>query len=84
VNGVAPEPATNAQFTRALAGALARPAFLAAPPLALRLLLGGEMADSTLLVSQRVVPAVALASGFTFRAPSLETALPRALERRAA
>lgn len=84
VNGVAPEPATNATFTRALARVLGRPAFLAAPPFALRMILGAEMADSTLLVSQRVVPAAALASGFAFRAPSLETALPRALEGRAA
>lgn len=84
VNGVAPEAVTNAAFTRELAGALGRPAFLAAPPFALRLMLGAEMADSTLLVSQRVAPAAALAGGFAFRAPSLETALPRALERRAA
>jgi hypothetical protein len=84
VNGVAPGQATNAAFTRALAAAFGRPALLAVPPFALRLVLGGEMADSLLLGSQRAVPAVALAGGFRFTAPSLDTALPLALGRRAA
>jgi hypothetical protein len=84
VNGVAPEPATNATFTRALAAALGRPALFVAPPFALRLMLGGEMADSTLLASGRVAPAVALAHGFAFTAPSLDVALPLALGKRAA
>lgn len=84
VNGVAPEPVTNAGFTRGLAAALGRPAFLAAPPFALRALLGGEMVDATVLASQRVVPAAARASGFRFECGTLGEALPRALGGRAA
>jgi uncharacterized protein (TIGR01777 family) len=79
VNGVASEPATNSAFTAALARALHRPAFLAAPALALRALLGADMANQTLLVSQRVIPARALADGFHFGAPTLDLALPLAL-----
>jgi uncharacterized protein (TIGR01777 family) len=81
LNGVAPEPATNAAFTQALARALGRPAFLAAPEFALKAILGAEMAAETLLASQRAVPARALEQRFTFGSPTLETALPRALGR---
>src|SRR5262245_36503343 len=58
VNATAPTPVTNAEFTRALARALHRPAFMPAPAFALRLLLG-EMADALLLSGQRAVPAKA-------------------------
>jgi uncharacterized protein (TIGR01777 family) len=73
-NATAPTPVTNAEFTQVLAAALGRPAFMRAPAFALRLVLG-EMADPLLLSSQRVVPARALASGFTFRYPTLAEAL---------
>ena len=65
VNGVAPRPVTNAEFTRKLAHALGRPALIPAPAFALRLALG-EM-SSILLASQRVAPRAALALGFRFR-----------------
>jgi len=81
VNGVAPEPVTNAEFTRALAGAFGRPAFLAVPAWALHLGLGREMAAQTLLASQRAVPARAQADGFTYVAPKIEAAIRRALGR---
>ena len=73
VNGVAPNPAPNSEFTRALAGALRRPALLSVPGFALRALLG-EMAD-LLLGSQRVVPNAAETAGFLFRFRQLEPAL---------
>jgi uncharacterized protein (TIGR01777 family) len=73
-NAAAPNPVTNAEFTRALGAALRRPAVLPAPAFALRLALG-EMADPLLLASQRVVPARALEQGFTFRHPTLGPAL---------
>jgi len=73
LNGVAPGPVTNADFTRALAGTLHRPAFLPAPKLALRVLFG-EMAE-LLLASQRVTPGVAQAAGFQFEYPELRAAL---------
>lgn len=74
VNIVAPNPVQNADFTRALASALRRPALFPAPPFALRLALG-EMADELLLASQRARPQKLLASGFSFRYPDLESAL---------
>jgi uncharacterized protein (TIGR01777 family) len=73
VNGVAPNPARNADFTKALAHAINRPAMLPVPEFALRLLFG-EMAE-VLLGSQRVAPRAALEAGFRFRRPELETAL---------
>ena len=73
VNGVAPNPVTNADFTRALAAAVHRPAIFPVPGLALKLLFG-EMAG-VLLASQRVAPKAAESAGFTFRFPTLPAAL---------
>lgn len=73
VNGVAPEAATNAEFTRQLARVLHRPAFLPVPELALRVLMG-EMAEA-LFASQRVVPKAAIASKYEFHYQSLTPAL---------
>ncbi len=78
VNVVAPEPVTNAEFTRALAAVLHRPAFLRVPAFALRLALG-RMADEAILASTRVTPAVLSAGGFRFRFPQLGAALRYAL-----
>jgi uncharacterized protein (TIGR01777 family) len=78
VNVTAPEPVTNAAFTRTLARVLSRPAILPVPALALRLALG-EMADEALLASTRAVPARLLARGFGFRYPELEGALRHVL-----
>jgi hypothetical protein len=80
LNGVAPYPVTNSEFTRELARALGRPAVLPIPGLALRLLFG-EMAD-LLLASQRVAPGAAEAAGFLFRFPQLPLALADLLHRR--
>jgi uncharacterized protein (TIGR01777 family) len=73
LNGVAPHPVANSEFTRELAQALWRPAVFPVPEFALRLLFG-EMAD-VLLASQRVVPAAAEAAGFRFRFSQLAAAL---------
>jgi uncharacterized protein (TIGR01777 family) len=73
LNGVAPNPVTNTEFTRQLAGALHRPAFLPAPEFGVKLLYG-EMAQ-ILFASQRVKPAAAEAAGFVFRYPQLRPAL---------
>lgn len=72
-NLTAPHPVTNAEYTRALARVLHRPAILPVPAWALRLVFG-EMA-TILLDSQRVLPQRLLALGFTFRFPELEAAL---------
>jgi uncharacterized protein (TIGR01777 family) len=74
VNGVAPEPVTNSEFTTALAKALDRPAALAVPAFALKLAFG-EMAHELLLASQRVSPIRALEAGYEFRFPLLGPAL---------
>jgi uncharacterized protein (TIGR01777 family) len=73
VNGSAPEPERNAEFTRKVAAALHRPAFMHAPGWALKLVLDGF--GGALLQSQRAMPAALLSSGFRFRFPSLESAL---------
>ena len=78
VNTVAPAPVTNADFTRTLGRVLGRPTLIPLPAFAARLALG-EMADELALVSQRVMPARLLASGFAFRRPTLEDALRAAL-----
>jgi uncharacterized protein (TIGR01777 family) len=77
VNGVAPQPVTNMEFTRELARALRRPAFLPVPEMALKVLMG-EMAQ-VLFGSQRVLPKAALASGYEFRYPLLSKALAHLL-----
>jgi hypothetical protein len=79
LNGVAPYPVTNSDFTREMARALGRPAVFPIPEFALRLLLG-EMAD-VLLASQRVTPGAAEAAGFRFRFPQLAPALAGLLRR---
>ena len=81
MNATAPEPVTNADFSRALGRALGRPAFLPAPAAALRLLLG-EMAGPLLLASQRVLPARPQAFGFRFSYPDLDSALTSLFRRR--
>jgi uncharacterized protein (TIGR01777 family) len=77
LNATAPEPVTNAEFAAAIGRALRRPALFATPAFVLKLLFG-EMAE-LLLGGQRVVPAKALALGFTFEHESLDRALAQAL-----
>jgi len=73
INGVAPAPVTNAAFTVALAHAVRRPALLPMPAFALHVAFG-EM-SGMLMASQRVVPALALRSGYTFSHPDIDGAL---------
>ena len=74
LNGTAPAPATNAEFSKALGHALGRPSWLPAPAFALRLALG-EMADELLLGGQRVLPSRPLELGFQFKFPKIDHAL---------
>lgn len=80
VNLVAPEPVTNAEFSRTLGRVLKRPAFLRVPAFALRALFG-EMAGETLLASQRAEPDRLRAAGFAFDDAVLESALRHVLAR---
>ena len=72
LNGTAPWPARNADFTRVLAKAVRRPALFRVPAFALRML--GDFSHE-LLDSKRVLPAVATEHGFGFQFPELEPAL---------
>jgi uncharacterized protein (TIGR01777 family) len=78
VNVVAPKPVTNYEFTKAMGHALSRPTIFPVPAFAARLAFG-EMADATLLASQRVEPARLKETGFVFKYPKLEDALRHVL-----
>ncbi len=78
VNMTAPNPVTNAEFTRVLGRVLHRPALLPAPAFALRLALG-RMADEALLASARAMPKRLMDAGFRFAQPTIEEALAAAL-----
>lgn len=73
VNITAPNPATNSEFTAALARALHRPALLPVPGIALKLALGGF--SSELLGSSKVIPEKLSAAGFVFDYPHVAPAL---------
>jgi uncharacterized protein (TIGR01777 family) len=73
LNGSAPQPVTNAEFTRDLAHAVHRPAVFAIPRFALNLALG-EM-SSFLFDSLRVSPAAAQDAGFQFQHADLAESL---------
>jgi uncharacterized protein len=74
INLTAPHPATNAEFTKALARTVRRLAVLPAPAGLLRLVFG-EMADQTMLASQRALPRRLEEAGFQFEDAEIATAL---------
>jgi uncharacterized protein (TIGR01777 family) len=78
VNLTAPNPVTNAEYTKALGRAVHRPTVLMVPPFALSLLMGKELVQS-LLASQRVVPRKLLDAGFVFRHPTIDDGLNAAV-----
>jgi len=77
VNGTAPEPVSNRDFSGALGRALHRPSRLPVPGVALGLLYG-EMAG-IVTTGARVMPAKPLVLGYDFRHPELDEALRSAL-----
>lgn len=72
-NMTAPQPVTNAEFTKALAGSLHRPAFFVAPAWLMKLGLGKRA--YLLLGGQRVLPSRVEEMGYEFRYPRLKEAL---------
>jgi uncharacterized protein (TIGR01777 family) len=78
-NMTAPQPVTNAEFTRSLASMLHRPAFFIAPALLLRLTMGERAV--LLLEGQHVLPAKLMKAGCQFRFPNLSSALNSVLSR---
>lgn len=73
INAVAPQPVTNAEFTRELGRVLHRPAVVPVPAFSLRLLFG-EM-SSVLLASARVMPEAAGIKRFSWKFDNLNAAL---------
>jgi len=72
-NGTAPNPVSNRELSKSLGRVLRRPAVLPLPGFVLRLMLG-EVAG-LVLGGQHVTPGRAVTQGFSFRFPTLETAL---------
>ena len=70
----APSPVRNAEFTKALAKAVHRPALAVVPAFAVRLMVG-EMGEETILAGQRAIPRQLLDSGFQFEHPTIDAAL---------
>ena len=81
MNGTAPNPARNYDFSKALARALRRPMLPIGPPDAFLKLLLGEVADAV-THGQRVLPAKALRLGYVFRYPGMAEALAAVFIRR--
>jgi uncharacterized protein (TIGR01777 family) len=75
VNLAAPQPATNAEFTKALGEVLHRPTVLPTPLWPLKVVYGRELVEHLLVNGQRVVPRVLEAHGFRFAHPELAGAL---------
>jgi uncharacterized protein len=76
-NLTAPEPVTNAEFTRILAKAVGRPAILPVPEFALRIGLG-ESAERA-VDSLRVVPTRLVEAGFEHQHPDAPSVIAAAL-----
>jgi len=73
VNLTSPNPATNQEFTAALARAMHRPALFPAPAIALKIAMGGFSTE--VLGSKKILPEKLLAAGFNFEYPHLASAL---------
>jgi uncharacterized protein (TIGR01777 family) len=80
VNMVAPEPVTNAEFAKTLAGVLGRPAIFPMPAFAAKLAFG-EMGEELLLGSQKVEPGKLVGSRYQFRYRELRGSLEGLLAR---
>jgi len=72
MNGTAPQPVTNKEFSKALGRALHRPSFMPTPGFALRAALG-EVAD-LVTKGQRVLPHKALELGYKFQYSDIDAA----------
>ncbi|GAB1600070.1 epimerase family protein SDR39U1-like [Argonauta hians] len=73
LNGVAPQPVTNLEFTQTFARAINRLAFFPVPSFVMNLVYGSERAKAV-LEGQKVVPEQTLKSGYKYEYPSLASA----------
>jgi uncharacterized protein len=78
VNGTAPNPVTNQEFTKALAKVLDRPAFIPAPAPSLQLIYGESA--TLILDGQKVLPVKSQRNGFKFQYPEIAGALSNILD----
>ncbi len=78
-NAVAPNPVSNEEFTKTLGTVLGRPTFLSVPEFAIKTLFG-EMGETLLLESARVVPQKLQDAGFVFDFSNLEDAMKHVLK----
>jgi len=81
VSFVAPNPVTNAEFTKMLGKVLSRPTLFPIPAFGVRLAFG-EMGDALLLSSQRVEPKRLVEAGYQFQYFVLDSALRHVLKER--
>jgi uncharacterized protein (TIGR01777 family) len=73
-NLTAPHPLQNKLFSRELGKAMGRPSWFPVPSFLLKLIFG-QMAEETILTSQRVMPTRLEEAGFTFTFPDIPDAL---------
>ncbi|XP_030749315.1 epimerase family protein SDR39U1 [Sitophilus oryzae] len=73
LNGVAPNPCTNKEFSIAFAKALRRPAYIPTPKLVFNVILGKERAKM-ITEGQKVLPERTQEVGFKFQYPTVESA----------
>ncbi len=79
VNLTAPNPVTNAEFTKTLGKVLHRPTIIPTPTIALWAKLGRELTRELLLSSAHVSPCALVEEGFVFEHAGLEPALSATL-----
>ncbi len=77
LNGTAPHPVRNEEFTKVLGSVLRRPTIFPVPSVALKLALGEF--SSVLLASQKVLPKATLKAGMEFKFPELRAGLQDAI-----
>ena len=73
MNGTAPTPVTNIEFTKALGKALRRPTILPMPSIMVKTLMG-QMGKELLLAGKRVVPSYAIKAGYRFKFDTVDKA----------
>lgn len=78
INGTAPHPVTNEQFTKALGSALKRPTVFTVPKFILKFVLG-QMANELLIEGKQILPSKAIASGYSFEYSDINAALKNIL-----
>lgn len=74
INGTAPNPVNNTEFSKTLAKVLHRPSILPMPAFVVKLLMG-QMGDELLLSGKKIIPLKVLDAGYQFKYQKLEPAL---------